>query len=117
MQPPPRSVWQAMAAPRYLLSAWPWRAGGYLVTGAVTGAVLLVGLVVAVVAGGVLAVVLVGLPLLLLTALAGLPVARLERHRLRLVDGVRVYDPHLRPSAAGLRAWLATRLRERATWR
>lgn len=117
MQPPPRTVWQAMAAPRYLLSPWPWRAVGYVATGAVTGAVLLAGLVVAVVAGGALAVVLVGLPLLLLVALAGLPVAWLERHRLRLVDRERVYDPHVRPAAAGLRAWLATRLRERATWR
>ncbi|MER7187536.1 sensor domain-containing protein, partial [Streptomyces hyaluromycini] len=106
-----------MSAPRYLLSAWPWRAAGYLATGAVTGAVLLVGLVVAVVAGGALAVVLVGLPLLFLVALAGLPVARLERHRLRMVDLERVYDPHAWPSAPGLRAWLTTRLRERATWR
>ncbi|MFD4603925.1 sensor histidine kinase [Streptomyces sp. NPDC058464] len=106
-----------MAAPRYLLSAWPWRAAAYLATGAVTGAVLLVGLVVAVVAGGVLAVALVGLPLLFLVALTGLPVARLERHRLRMVDRERVYDPHARPSATGLRAWLTTRLRERATWR
>ncbi|MFF5145327.1 sensor histidine kinase [Streptomyces sp. NPDC013157] len=117
MQPRPRSVWQAMAGPGFLISSWPWRAAGYLLTGAVTGAVLLVGLVVAVTAGGVLAVVLVGLPLLLLTALAGLPVAWLERCRLRLVDRERVYDPHVRPSAPGLRAWLATRLRERATWR
>ena len=106
-----------MAGPGYLLSPWPWRAAGYLLTGAVTGAVLLVGLVAAVTAGGVLAVVLVGLPLLLLTALAGLPVAWLERHRLRLVDRERWYDPHVRPSAPGLRAWLTTRLRERATWR
>ncbi|MFD4503500.1 sensor histidine kinase [Streptomyces sp. NPDC058457] len=106
-----------MAAPRYLLSAWPWRAVGYLATGAVTGAVLLVALVVAVVAGGALAVVLVGLPLLFLVALTGLPVARLERHRLRMVDREPLYDPHARPSATGLRAWLTTRLRERATWR
>lgn len=117
MQPPPRSVWQAMAGPGFLVSGWPWRAAGYLLTGAVTGAVLLVGLVTAVTAGVALAVVLVGLPLLLLTALAGLPVARLERHRLRLVDRHPAYDPHVRPSATGLRAWLTTRLRERATWR
>ncbi|MFD5539374.1 response regulator transcription factor [Streptomyces sp. NPDC127079] len=69
---PVRSVWQAMAGPGFLISPWPWRAAAYLSTGAVTGAVLLVGLVGAVTAGGVLAVVLVGLPLLLLTALAGL---------------------------------------------
>ncbi|MEW2300168.1 sensor histidine kinase [Streptomyces sp. NPDC006655] len=106
-----------MAGPGFLISPWPWRAAAYLSTGAVTGAVLLVGLVGAVTAGGVLAVVFVGLPLLLLTALAGLPVAWLERHRLRLVDRERVYDPHVPPAAAGLRAWLATRLGERATWR
>ncbi|MEU9149076.1 sensor domain-containing protein [Streptomyces sp. NPDC048417] len=106
-----------MAGPGFLVSGWPWRAAGYLLTGAVTGAVLLVGLVTAVTAGVALAVVLVGLPLLLLTALAGLPVARLERHRLRLVDRHPAYDPHVRPSATGLRAWLTTRLRERATWR
>ncbi|MGW7238867.1 sensor histidine kinase [Streptomyces sp. NPDC054804] len=106
-----------MAGPGFLVSGWPWRAAGYLLTGAVTGAVLLVGLVTAVTAGVALAVVLVGLPLLLLTALAGLPVARLERQRLRLVDRHPAYDPHLRPAATGLRAWLTTRLRERATWR
>ena len=106
-----------MSRPGYALSPWPWRSAGYLLTGALTGALLLVGLVVSTVAGGVLALALVGLPLLLGTALAGLPVARLERARLRLVDGDPAPDPHLPPAAPGLRAWLTTRLRERATWR
>lgn len=106
-----------MARPGYVLSAWPWRSAGYLLTGAVTGAVVLVGLAVSVAAGGVLTVVLVGLPLLFGTALAGLPVARLERWRLRLVGGGPAPDPHLPPGAPGLTAWLTTRLRERATWR
>ncbi|MFF6913576.1 sensor domain-containing protein [Streptomyces sp. NPDC012466] len=113
----PRNVWQALSRPRYLLSAWPWRSAGYLLTGAVTGAVLLVGIVVSVAAGGVLAVALVGLPLLLGTALAGIPVAAVERLRLRLVDAEPVSDPHRAPGEPGLRAWLSTRLRERATWR
>lgn len=113
----PRNPWQAMSRPRYALSAWPWRSAGYLLTGAVTGAAVLVGLVVSVVAGGVLALALVGLPLLLGTVLAGLPVAWLERRRLRLVDGEPAHDPHLPPAAPGPRAWLTTRLRERATWR
>lgn len=81
-----RDLWQALSARRYLLSAWPWRATAYLVTGAVAGAATLVGLAVALVVGGVLTVVLVGLPLLVLTALAGIPLARLERQRLRLID-------------------------------
>ncbi|MEF9905756.1 sensor histidine kinase [Streptomyces sp. P9-A2] len=113
----PRNVWQAMSAPGFLLSAWPWRAAAYLVTGVVAGAVTLVGIVAAAAAGGVLAVVVVGLPLLVLTALAGLPVAQVERHRLRLVDRDPAPGRHRQPTATGLWAWLTTRLRERATWR
>ncbi|WP_406355791.1 sensor domain-containing protein [Streptomyces sp. NBC_01635] len=113
----PRNVWQAMSAPGFLLSAWPWRAAAYLVTGAVVGAVTLVGIVAAAAAGGVLAVVVVGLPLLVLTALAGIPVAQVERHRLRLVDRDPAPGRHRQPTAAGPWAWLTTRLRERATWR
>ncbi|MGC9381575.1 sensor histidine kinase [Streptomyces sp. MH13] len=112
----PRTVWQAMPGPGFLLSAWPWRAVAYLTTGAVAGAVTLVGVVAAVAAGGLLAVVVVGLPLLVLTALAGIPVAHLERHRLRLVDRDPVPGRHRPPDAAGLWAWLTTRLRERSTW-
>ncbi|MBB4713897.1 sensor histidine kinase [Streptomyces luteogriseus] len=113
----PRDVWQALSRPGYLLSAWPWRSACYLLTGAVTGAVVLVGIVLSVVVGGVLALALVGLPLLLGAALAGLPVAALERSRLRLVDAEPSSDPHRSPGEPGLRAWLSTRLRERATWR
>ncbi|MEV3966945.1 sensor domain-containing protein [Streptomyces sp. NPDC050698] len=113
----PHNVWQALCRPGYPLSAWPWRSAVYLLTGAVTGAVVLVGIVVSAVAGGVLALALVGLPLLLGTALAGLPVAAVERLRLRLVDAEPAPDPHRAPTEPGLRAWLSTRLRERATWR
>lgn len=114
----PRNVWRALSGPGYLLSAWPWRAVAYLVTGALAGAVTLVGLVVAVALGSVLAVVVVGLPILVLTALAGIPVARSERHRLRLVDRDPVPVRHRRqPPATGPWPWLTTRLRERATWR
>ncbi|MFF3894980.1 sensor domain-containing protein [Streptomyces sp. NPDC001812] len=112
----PRNVWQAMSGPSFLLSAWPWRAVVYLVTGAVAGAATLVGIVVAAAAGGVLAVVVVGLPLLVLTALAGIPVAQVERRRLRLVDRDPAPGRPRQPTAAGLWAWLTTRLRERATW-
>ncbi|MFF7767149.1 sensor histidine kinase [Streptomyces massasporeus] len=113
----PRNVWQALSRPGYLLSAWPWRSACYLLTGAVTGAVVLVGVVLSATAGGVLALALVGLPVLLGTALAGIPVAALERFRLRLVDAEPASDPHRSPGEPGLRAWLSTRLRERATWR
>ncbi|MFQ6143089.1 sensor domain-containing protein [Streptomyces seoulensis] len=106
-----------MRRPGFPLSSWPWRSAAYLGTGAVTGALALAGIVTAAVAGAVLAVVLVGLPLLLLTALAGLPLARVERRRLRLVDLDPAAGRHAPPAATGLRPWLSTRLREQATWR
>ncbi|MER5429187.1 sensor histidine kinase [Streptomyces sp. NPDC002588] len=106
-----------MSRPRYLLSPWPWRAAAYLLTGAVGGAVVLVGLVAWVAAGVVLAIVLVGVPLLAVVVLAGLPTAAVERRRLRWVDTDRAPGAHVEPHAPGVRAWLATRLRERATWR
>ncbi|WP_077796854.1 sensor domain-containing protein [Streptomyces sp. JHA26] len=114
----PRNAWQALPARGYLLSAWPWRALAYLMTGAVAGALTLAVITVAVVLAGALAVVLVGLPLLVLTALVGIPVARLERHRLRLVDRAPAPPrPVRQPYATGPWPWLITRLRERATWR
>ncbi|MEU2283085.1 sensor domain-containing protein [Streptomyces sp. NPDC013178] len=113
----PRTLWQALSRPAYLLSPWPWRAAAYLLTGTVTGAVVLVGLVAWAAVGAVLAVALVGLPLLAALAFAGLPVAALERRRLRLVDTADAPGPHTEPPAPGLRAWLTTRLRERATRR
>lgn len=118
MRPRPRTVWQALPARGYLLSPWPWRALAYLVTGAVAGAATLVVVVTAVAVGGVLAVVLVGLPLLVLTALVGIPVARLERLRLRLIDRApAAARPVRQPPATGPWPWLTTRLREPATWR
>ncbi|MGI5455536.1 sensor histidine kinase [Streptomyces sp. CA-249302] len=125
-------IWRALGGRGYLRSAWPWRAVAYLGGGAVFGAAVLVVIVCGAVAGGALAVVLVGLPLLLLTALVGLPVAAVERWRLRwvgvgLVSGAAHPAPgaarrlpevaHRVPDAPGLRAWLMTRLREAVTWR
>ncbi|MFC8792928.1 sensor histidine kinase [Streptomyces cinereoruber] len=106
-----------MSRPGFLLSAWPWRAAAYLFTGAAAGAVTLVGIVAAVAVCGVLVVVLVGLPLLVLVALGGIPVAWVERRRLRLIDRDPVSGRHRVPTAPGLRAWLTTRLREQGTWR
>ncbi|MER7716430.1 sensor domain-containing protein [Streptomyces flaveolus] len=112
----PRNVWQAMSRPGFLLSPWPWRAAGYLLTGVPAGVAALAGIVTTAVLGTVLSLVLVGLPLLLLTALAGLPVARVERRRLRLVDAGPAPDPHRVGPGRGPWAWLTTRLREQATW-
>lgn len=112
-----RTVWHALARPGYLLSAWPWRSAAYLLSGVPAGiAVLVLGTGLAV-AGGVLSPVLIGLPLLGLLALGGIPVARLERSRSLLVDERPVPDPHHPPARPGLGPWARTRLQERATWR
>lgn len=106
-----------MSRPGFLLSAWPWRSVAYLLTGAVTGATVLVVLVTVTAVCGALAVVVVGLPLLAVVALSGIPVAWVERHRLRLIGRRPGACRHQVPAAPGLWGWLTTRLREQATWR
>ncbi|MFJ8077322.1 sensor domain-containing protein [Streptomyces sp. NPDC096176] len=113
----PLHLWQALPRAGYLLSAWPWRAAGYLLSSAPVGCAVLVVLLLGVAVGGVLAVVLVGLPLLALLAFSGLPVGALERRRLRLVDRRPAPTAHRPPDAPGLAAWARTRFREQATWR
>ncbi|MGP2440958.1 sensor histidine kinase [Streptomyces sp. JW3] len=111
-------MWGALGGRGYLGSGWPWRAVAYLVSGALFGAVVLVVIVSGVLVGGALAVVVIGLPVLGLTALAGIPVAAVERHRLRLAGvGPVPGGRHRPPGRAGLPAWLTTRVREPATWR
>ncbi|MCG5212635.1 sensor histidine kinase [Streptosporangium soli] len=109
-----RTALEAMASGplRFLASSWPWRSLAYLLISlamALVAALLvhtayLFGVPVAVLAG------------LVFTMVAALGLARFERWRLRLVDLGPVRDPHRR-AGPGPRAWLATRLREQATWR
>ncbi|MFJ8757881.1 sensor histidine kinase [Streptomyces cyaneofuscatus] len=113
----PSGLWQPLRRRDYVISARPWRAALYLLTSVPLGAATLLTLVLLAVAGSALAVVLVGLPLLLVLVLSGIPLASLERRRLRLVDSTPLTDPHREPSGTGLTAWLRTRLQERSTWR
>jgi signal transduction histidine kinase len=113
----PRNVWQAITRPGYLLSAWPWLSVAYLLSGVPAGVVALVAIVITLVTGGALAIVLMGLPLLAGAALSGIPVAAVERRRLRLIDRDPAADPHRTPPERGFWAWLRTRFREQATWR
>jgi signal transduction histidine kinase len=101
----------------FLRSAWPWRSLAYLTSGAVFGALVLCVLAGLVLGGVLLTAVLVGVVVLLAALLLGVPVARFERWRLRLVDVEPAHDPHRTPSEPGVRAWVRTRLREQATWR
>lgn len=94
------------------------RYAGYLVSGVLVGAPLLLGLLVLAVVGIALTPVLVGLPLLGLLALSGVPVGVLERWRLRLADPAKpVPGPHRTPDEPGLAAWARLRFTEPATWR
>lgn len=115
----PESVWADLrgGGRRYLWGAAPWRAAAYVGGGALVGVPVLVALVASLAVGVVLSLVLVGLPLLGALAFVGLPVAALERRRLRLVDPAPAPSPHRAPDAPGLTAWLRLRVREQATWR
>ncbi|MGW4627682.1 sensor histidine kinase [Streptomyces rubiginosohelvolus] len=95
----------------------PLRAALYLLTSVPLGAVTLVALLLLAGAGSALAVLVIGVPLLLTLVLSGIPLAALERRRLRLIDPVPLADPHREPPAPGLASWLRTRLQERCTWR
>lgn len=113
----PINAWQALARPGYLLSSWPWRSACYLLGSTPVGLAALVAVFVGATVGALLAVVLIGLPLLALVALCGVPVAATERLRLRLVDSRPAPTPHQVPAEPGLLSWARTRFREQATWR
>jgi signal transduction histidine kinase len=103
----------------FLRSSWPWRSLAYLTSGAAVGAVVLgviLGLVSLVNATAGPVAPLIALTLLVLPV-TGIPVARVERWRLRLVDPEPSHDPHQDVPGPGPGAWLRTRLREQATWR
>ncbi|MEU9160297.1 sensor domain-containing protein [Streptomyces sp. NPDC048424] len=118
MDDAPRTTWQALSHGRqYLRSAWPWRAAGYLAGSALTGIPVLLVLVLLATAGATLSIALVGIPLLALLGLAGIPAAAVERRRLRLVDDDPAPSPHRVPAEPGLLAWARLRYREQATWR
>ncbi|MFD6936705.1 sensor histidine kinase [Streptomyces goshikiensis] len=102
---------------RFLTSSWPIRCWGFLLGGFLLGLVVLVSLAALIVFGVLLSVVGVGLVMLTAITVFGLPVAGMERRRLRLVEPVPPPDPHSSLAGAGARTWLRIRLRERATWR
>ncbi|MEO3748549.1 sensor domain-containing protein [Plantactinospora sp. B5E13] len=131
--PPPQTALAALAQRRFLLSGWPWRSAGYvlstapvaLAAGVPLGLLALPWLVVlaALADGdrpfGALAALLVLAPLLVLVfgPAVALPLAALERWRLRLVDTRPLRSGHRRPPAPGLWPWLRTRYTDAATWR
>ncbi|MEU9886851.1 sensor domain-containing protein [Sphaerisporangium sp. NPDC051011] len=113
----PRHAWRTLARWDLIISAWPWRAMAYLLTGVAVGGVVLVLFLTSLAAGAVLTLVLIGIPIVLAMGLCGVPVAALERRRLRLIDDEPVPTPHLDPKRPGLWAWVEWRYKEQATWR
>ncbi|WP_289009950.1 sensor domain-containing protein [uncultured Thermomonospora sp.] len=122
----PKTAWEALGW-RLLLGRWPWRAVAFLGSGAVVAVLAAVPLAVlaspwALAAGrpptvaGAL-VVCGGVALAVFGPLVAMPLAELERRRLRLVDARPVRPGHAVPPAAGVAAWLRTRYAEAATWR
>ncbi|MFJ1782926.1 sensor histidine kinase [Streptomyces anulatus] len=115
----PRALSRALprALSRRLLGGRPWCAALYLLTSVPLGVATLVALLLLAVVGSALTVLVIGVPLLLTLVLAGIPLAALERRRLRLIDPAPLLDPHREPPEPGLTSWLRTRLQERCTWR
>ncbi|MBD0695377.1 sensor histidine kinase [Streptomyces sp. CBMA123] len=113
------AVWEAVRRRPlgFLCSSWPLRAWAFLLTGTLQGAAALLLLAALLLVGVGLSVVGIGLVVLAGVAVLGVPLGVLERRRLLLVEPVPLPDPHGSLPGAGARAWLRTRLRERATWR
>jgi signal transduction histidine kinase len=130
----PQTAIEAVARRRFLASGWPWRSIAYLIT--TVPLALAVGVPVGLLATpwavllsrlaawdasslAGLALLLLGGALLLavLGPAVALPLAAVERRRLRLVDARPVGSGHRRPSAVGPGPWLRTRYTEAATWR
>ncbi|GAA2891293.1 histidine kinase [Actinoplanes cyaneus] len=93
------------------------RAATYLLATGVTGLLTLLTTLLLFAAGGVLAVLVVGIPLLAALALIGVPVGGAERRFQRLVDVRPLRNGHRVPPRPGLSSWLRTRYTEAATWR
>lgn len=114
-----RTGWQAIAQRPlgFVATVWPWRALAYLLSGVAFGAITALVLMLVLAAGALTAVVLVGVAILASMALFGVPVAAIERRRLRLIDLDPAPDPHSKPAQPGLASWVRTRIHEQVTWR
>lgn len=110
-------LFAAMTRRSFLVSPLPWRSWAYLLTAIIPGGLGLAAALFLLLVGGALAKVLIGIPIMAALGLAGIPMARVERWRLQLIDPAPVESPHRRPHRSGLARLVATRWSEAATWR
>jgi signal transduction histidine kinase len=126
----PQTALQAVTWRRLLISSWPWRSAGYLLTtlplalAAAAGlAIPWLVLVARLTAGDyqvgmIVVLILLGAALIAgLAPVAAMPLAELERRRLRMVDARPAASGHRTSPAGGLVPWLRARYAEPATWR
>jgi signal transduction histidine kinase len=126
----PQTALEAVTWRRLLISSWPWRSVGYLLTTLLVAlpafavvAIPWLVLVARLTAGDYQLGMIVGLVLLgaaLIAALGPLiamPLADLERRRLRMVDSRPVGSGHRNAAPAGPVSWLRARYADPATWR
>jgi signal transduction histidine kinase len=126
----PRTALEAITWRRLLVSSWPWRSAGYLLTTLLVAlpafavvAIPWLVLVARLTAGDYQLGMVVGLVVLgaaLIAALGPLiatPLADLERRRLRMVDVRPVGSGHRNAAPAGPVSWLRARYADPATWR
>lgn len=125
----PQTALEAARWRRLLISSWPWRSTGYLFTGLAPAALAFVALaipwlvlVARLTAGGyqvgtIVVLILLGVGLVAaLGPLIAVPVAKLERARLRMVDARPAAATHQQP-APGPLSWLRARYASAAAWR
>jgi signal transduction histidine kinase len=127
----PQTALAAITWRRLLVSSWPWRSAGYLLTTLPVAlpafAVLAIPWLVLVArlstgdhqVGVIVALILLGVALIgALGPLIAMPLAELERRRLRMVDTRPVSAGHRKsPAAGGPVSWLRARYADPATWR
>jgi hypothetical protein len=116
------TAWSALADRpwRFLASAWPWRSFAYVVSSPFVALAVLAGLIGAVVAGIMLSPVWIGIVVLYSLPVLGVGVGRLERWRIRLMQGPDeppLASPHLALPDTTLRQRIAYRRREPASLR
>ncbi len=131
----PRNPLESLARRDFLISSWPWRSLGYLLWTVPIMSIVAIPLCFLALpwfaaialqhsdyhrpsASTLLLLVFIGAALLAAGGpLLAIPLAKLERSRLKFVDRRPISDPHQQLSAPGIWEWLRVRYSEAATWR